>query len=461
MALFKRFLTSSKPINTQQSNNPYLNQGTETFNPRDTLVIEAGLAMISQEGLIMESLHLVQAGRGSTTLPFITSGDNLPILKSTTLITTYDFQEAIDIFLFRGNNPQTSRNTFIGAYRINGICAMARSHVHVDLYVMINGISGVKARQGVIQIAARNKFTRYPLTIEALPDQSFTIDEVNTRDFTFNDPPVQRVRAYIACLWNGSVVGYQTNGSWRLPGGLVIADDLPALPRQPNNLIFPLSHHIKTQTGLKLVGLTDPLSVILHPFEQNVEAVILYSGHTIGNLKNGVLLDPYRLPIFTDLDDPREDILWFIQQRQRDSLPPDSITDPISGALAGGIEGIFVSAKPPTIRTDGTPAYQFLRFYPDGLVLQTGLYCHDPIRDRQQIEQWFNREAQLELARGLYFMQGDDIWFNTSVYFNSTKQEITLDMIGKRMGPHLVLDVESRTEGLLASDVIFYRIGQE
>jgi hypothetical protein len=95
------------------------------------------------------------------------------------------------------------------------------------------------------------------------------------------------------------------------------------------------------------------------------------------------------------------------------------------------IEGVYRTAEPVANTADGTPCYILLRFYEDGLVLQTSL-CKDVEGGWHEISEWFKRENNVAgVGRGYYQLECGQLRFTTIETDEETGCTFEVDQSGE------------------------------
>ena len=74
-------------------------------------------------------------------------------------------------------------------------------------------------------------------------------------------------------------------------------------------------------------------------------------------------------------------------------MQPILKTKSASSQTTESIEGVFVSEKPTGTSPNGNNCYYFLRFYSDGLVIQTGVCTPNLQEGWRDIRMWFHRDS--------------------------------------------------------------------
>jgi hypothetical protein len=252
---------------------------------------------------------------------------------------------------------------------------------------------------------------------------------------------IVRVHAYIAGFLPDLVVGFQKDGNWYLPGGVVEGNPFKAnFPHTSQEHFYPLANYVKQQTGLVLTGLSDALQLTISHLPGGPEATIIYVGGASGELTSGQRLDLNNLPLFAvECGDPKAIIEKFRQ--------PAIKSGPSNLGSAEPLEGVFVSEKPTGTAPNGDECYYLLRFYADGLVLQTGVCTPNLQEGWHDIRNWFHRDSLKDLGRGQYHLESGKISFTTVVHFRQMNREVVMDFSGQILRDELVLSLLSRTTG--------------
>ncbi len=252
---------------------------------------------------------------------------------------------------------------------------------------------------------------------------------------------IVRVHAYIAGFLPDLVVGYQKDGKWYLPGGVVEGPSLQSsFPNAPQGHFYPLANYVKQQTGLILTGLSDAQQLTISHLPGGPEATVIYFGRASGQLSSGQRLDLNALPEFAaECGEPKAVI-----EKLKQSAPGAAAS---KLGPAESLEGVFVSEKPTGTAPNGDNCYYLLRFYADGLVLQTGICTPNLQEAWPDIRAWFHRDSLKDLGRGQYHLEGGKMSFTTVVNFRQLSREVVIDFSGEISGGALALHLLSRTTG--------------
>lgn len=245
-----------------------------------------------------------------------------------------------------------------------------------------------------------------------------------------------RVYAYIAGFLPDIVVGFQKDGQWYLPGGIVEGNPvLDKFPQTSQAHFYLLANYVKQQTGLILTGLSDAQQLTISNLPEGQVATVIYVGTASGEVKKGERLDLYNLPEFAvECGSPQDTIEKFKHPT-------------LNSKSAESIEGIFVSETPTGTASNGDKCYYLLRFYMDGLVLQTGVCTPNLQEGWRDIQKWFHRDSLTDMGRGQYFLENGKINFTTSVQFKQVNHEVVMDFAGQVSRDKMDLNLLSRTTG--------------
>jgi hypothetical protein len=250
-----------------------------------------------------------------------------------------------------------------------------------------------------------------------------------------------RVYAYIAGFLPDLVIGFQKDGQWYLPGGVV--EDNPVLKNFPQTSqahFYLLANYVKQQTGLVLTGLSDAQQLTIREMPEGREATVIYIGTVSGEVKKGERLDLNNLPEFAiECGSPQNTIEKFKQ--------PALKARPTNSESPESFEGVFVSKKPTDISPNGDKCYFLLRFYADGLVLHTGICTPNIQEGWQDIRKWFHRDSLKDMGRGQYHLENGEISFTTTAQFKRANREVVTDFAGHISRDRLDLSLLSRATG--------------
>jgi molecular chaperone DnaK (HSP70) len=83
-----------------------------------------------------------------TFIPLIRKNTPIPVTKSDAFETMHDAQEAIDVKVYQGEDPDALNNTEIGSFRIEGLSDVPAGNVIVTTFSLdVNGILNVSSRE--------------------------------------------------------------------------------------------------------------------------------------------------------------------------------------------------------------------------------------------------------------------------------------------------------------------------
>jgi molecular chaperone DnaK (HSP70) len=83
-----------------------------------------------------------------TYVPLIRKNTPIPVTKSDAFETMYDGQQAIDVQVYQGEDPDALNNTQIGSFRIEGLSDVPAGNVIVTTFSLdVNGILHVTSRE--------------------------------------------------------------------------------------------------------------------------------------------------------------------------------------------------------------------------------------------------------------------------------------------------------------------------
>jgi len=83
-----------------------------------------------------------------TFIPLIRKNTPIPVTKTDAFETMYDGQEAIDVKVYQGENPDALENTEIGSFRIEGLSDVPAGNVILTTFALdVNGILHVTSRE--------------------------------------------------------------------------------------------------------------------------------------------------------------------------------------------------------------------------------------------------------------------------------------------------------------------------
>lgn len=249
---------------------------------------------------------------------------------------------------------------------------------------------------------------------------------------------VQQVYAFVALFAPGTIVGLFQNDEWYLPGGLLVGKNAPARKGEGYDAdVAQMAGFVREQTGLRLLGLANPLSITLHPTSSGLAACVLYAAQAIGHIERASILDPGQLPPFARIcGDPAPQIHRILEKEKLSRQSLDR---------ARTLDGIFVTAYPNGFNQQNIPCHYLLRFYPDGLVLQTGICSADLVREWPTISEWFHRDSDRDLGRGSYVLANNYVSFTTNVHFRQLDHHVTMDFKGLYESDSLLLETYSHT----------------
>lgn len=118
------------------------------------------------------------------------------------------------------------------------------------------------------------------------------------------------------------------------------------------------------------------------------------------------------------------------------------------GGQSGGISGIFVYEYLSPSDDTCPKTSDVLRFYSDGLVLSVPICMSGSVLERwSDISKWFNRDSEVDISRGQYYLLGEHIWFSTTTNNNPYGPVSINDYSGTYMGSILILDSYSHFNG--------------
>lgn len=112
------------------------------------------------------------------------------------------------------------------------------------------------------------------------------------------------------------------------------------------------------------------------------------------------------------------------------------------GGQIGNINGIFVHEKELELLGQCSYEYDVIQLFDDGTVIKVPL-CSDEniIEGWSDVKKWFNRDTEIRMSRGKYYVLGNQIWFRTEVFYNfSYIEHVVVDYMGVLVGNKLVLD---------------------
>ena len=136
----------------------------------------------------------------------------------------------------------------------------------------------------------------------------------------------------------------------------------------------------------------------------------------------------------------------------------------------GGLEGVYYRKGSSLIerldewgcKTDGWDhcvTYELIRFYSDGVVLETPVATDNVMSDKDLLKllKWFNRGTE-ELSKGKYFTSGRKIWFSTSIHYAVDNTTVTVDSSGFILGDMLILDSYSHYNNANFGKIVFTKL---
>jgi hypothetical protein len=126
-------------------------------------------------------------------------------------------------------------------------------------------------------------------------------------------------------------------------------------------------------------------------------------------------------------------------------------------ATLGSIDGVFVSATPSQHPGQGL-SWELFRFYPDGLVLNTGVIIEkgNIAESWPSINKWFNRK-NIKLENS-YYVLNNNIWFRTQGRTGNQNYVPTIDWWGTFTNQTMTLYSYSHKTKIKRTEVEYVRL---
>jgi hypothetical protein len=113
---------------------------------------------------------------------------------------------------------------------------------------------------------------------------------------------------YVLGFAPNTVIGIQREDIWYLPGGPVegrgAPGDVPTTKLESDGdpvRSAGLAWHVKQQTGLDLVRLSEPFQVMISDIENGIAVTMLYLGQAAGTRTGGTPIEACRIPQFAPI----------------------------------------------------------------------------------------------------------------------------------------------------------------